>query len=96
MVFKAGRDHQNFRGAIGRGQEDKRGQDNRHSYKAIVEAATELVEPFGQISTYGSRSGQLTEPGSDHWPVKLERSMTTPVASKATATMRLRLFAATC
>jgi hypothetical protein len=35
---------------IGRGQEDKRGQDNRHGYKAIVKTTEESVEPLGQIS----------------------------------------------
>lgn len=95
--FKARRNHQSFRGAIGRGQEDKRGQDNRHGYKAIVETTTKLVEPLGQISSSLAHDvGQLTGSGSDHRPVKLERSMTAPVASKATATIRLRLFAATC
>ena len=95
--FKAGRNHQNFRGAIDRGQEDKRGQDNRHGYKDIVETTTESVEPLGQISpSLAHGRGQLTGSGSDHWPVRLERSMTAPVASKATAMMRLRWFAATC
>ena len=95
--FKAARDHQSFGGAIGRGQEDKRGQHDRHGYKAIVETTTESVEPLGQISpSLAHGVDQLTGSGSDHWPVKLERSMTAPVPSKATATMRLRLFAATC
>jgi hypothetical protein len=72
-------------------------QSFRLGHETVIETTTELVEPLGQISTSLAHGvGQLTGSGSDHWPVKLERSMTAPVASKATATMRLRLFAATC
>ena len=77
--FEALWNHQSFRGSIGPGQKDKRGQDDRHGYEAIIETTTESVDPLG----------------SDHWPVTLEHSKTAPVASKAKATMRLRLSAAT-
>ena len=94
--FKALRNHQGFRGAIGPGQEDKRGQDDRHGYEAIIETTAESVDPLGQISPFRAH-GQISSPsGSDHRPVTLEHSMTAPVASKATATMRLRLFEGTC
>ena len=45
--FKALRNHQSFRGAIGPGQEDKRGQDDRHGNEAIIETTTESVDPLG-------------------------------------------------
>jgi hypothetical protein len=48
--FKALRNHQCFRDPIGPGQKDKRGQDDRHGYEAIIETTTESVDPLGQIS----------------------------------------------
>jgi hypothetical protein len=61
--FKALRNFQRFRGAIGPGQQDKRGQDDRHGDEAIIETTTESVDPLGQISLFlCSRSDQLTGP----------------------------------
>jgi hypothetical protein len=50
--FKALWNHQDFRGAISPDQEDKRGQDDRHGYEAIIETTTESVDPLGQISPF--------------------------------------------
>jgi hypothetical protein len=69
---KALRNHQSFRDAIGRDQEDKCGQDDGHGDEAVVETTTESVEPLGQISpslAHGrvSLPGQARITGRSRW-----------------------------